>query len=245
MELYIIRHGQSANNASSDITLRSNDPPLTDLGKAQAEKLAEWLAQGNIRLPWTDPDTGFTRNDAVPSFNFDHLYCSAMYRAMQTTQPISAALGIQPEVWIDIHESGGIYLEQDGQFIGYPGKTRSEISGEFPHYVLPDRLTDAGWWRVEDGHEERGAFYGRAIRVAGELRRRAHDPYYADKRIGIVTHGTFIDALLKAFFNMLPSRQMYFMHYNTAMTRLDFRADDVVLTRCVNRVDHLPSELIS
>jgi broad specificity phosphatase PhoE len=167
-----------------------------------------------------------------------------MYRAMQTAHPISQALGVTPEVWIDIHEHGGIYLEQDGGFVGYPGKTRSEILGEFPHFVLPDHVTDNGWWRVEDGHEERGTFYGRAIRVALELRRRAQESTETKQRIGIITHGTFIDALLKAFFNLLPSRAMYFLHYNTAITRLDFN-EHGVLVRCINRVDHLPSDMIS
>ncbi len=244
MELYIIRHGQSTNNALEDSTTRSHDPALTDLGKTQAAHIAAWFAAGELRIPWTDPDTGFTRNDPLPAFTFDHLYTSAMYRALQTAQPIGAALGVTPEVWIDIHEHGGIYLEQPDGIIGYPGRTRTEITGEFENYVLPESLTDQGWWRPEQGHEERGAFYGRAIRVAVELRQRAEDPATTHERIAIVTHGTFIDALLKAFFNILPSRAFFFLHYNTAVTRLDF-SERGMLVRCMNRVDHLTEDLIS
>ncbi len=244
MELYIIRHGQSTNNANPDNMARVYDPSLSELGLAQADALAKWFASGDVRIPWTDPDTGYTRNDPMPSFNFDHLYCSAMYRAMQTAAPIGQALNITPEVWIDIHEHGGIYLEQPDGIVGYPGRTRSQILQEFPHYVLPEGVTEQGWWKVENGHEERGVFYGRAIRVAMELRRRAEDPEWQDQRLGIVTHGTFIDALLKAFLNMLPSRNFFFLHYNTAITRLDF-SERGVLVRCMNRVDHLPANMIS
>lgn len=245
MELYIIRHGQSVNNAMPDATERHFDPALTDLGMAQSQKLADWLASGDLRIPWTDPETSFTRLDPIPSFTFDRLYCSAMYRAMLTTQPVAKALNITPEIWVDIHEHGGMYLESpDGVITGYPGRTRAEIVAEFPHYTLPDTITDQGWWRMENGHEERGAFYGRAIRVAMELRRRAENPDNVNQRIGIITHGTFIDALIKAFLNMLPSRAFYFLHYNTALTRLDFD-ERGVLIRCTNRIDHLPNDMIS
>jgi len=245
MELYIIRHGQSTNNALLDVSTRHHDPALTDLGKRQSEKLAEWLAAGDLRIPWSDPDTGFTRLDPIPEFKFDHLYCSAMYRAMLTALPVSQALGINPEIWIDIHEHGGMYLEAaDGTITGYPGRTREEISAEFPQYAVPSDVTEKGWYRMENGHEERGTFYGRAIRVANEIRRRAEDPETMNDRIGIITHGTFIDALIKAFLNMLPSRSFFFLHYNTAITRLDFN-DRGVLMRCTNRIDHLPNDMIS
>jgi len=171
-----------------------------------------------------------------------------MYRALQTAQPVAAALGVQPEVWIDIHEHGGIYLEQPDGIIGHPGMSRTQMLSEFPCYTLPEPVTDQGWWRVADGHEERGAFYGRAIRVALELRQRAEGTsdgsHTADERIAIITHGTFMDALLKALFNMLPTRSMFFLHYNTAITRIDFSARGL-LVRCINRIDHLPAELIS
>ena len=46
MELFIIRHGQSGNNALANIRDRSVDPPLTDLGERQAEMLGEYVARG-------------------------------------------------------------------------------------------------------------------------------------------------------------------------------------------------------
>ena len=48
MILYYIRHGQSANNAlwdsSGSSEGRSDDPPLTPVGEAQAQHVAKWLA---------------------------------------------------------------------------------------------------------------------------------------------------------------------------------------------------------
>ena len=42
MELYIIRHGQSTNNAlGEDITNRVMDAPLTDLGHQQAQLVGQ------------------------------------------------------------------------------------------------------------------------------------------------------------------------------------------------------------
>jgi broad specificity phosphatase PhoE len=242
MELYIIRHGQSTNNALEDESKRVADAPLTDLGKQQAELLAAYLADGTNRDRWVNPATGYSRPEEDRGFGITHLYCSAMYRSLQTTRPVAQALGIQPEVWIDIHEHGGIYLEQPDGIVGFSGKTRAEIMSEFPDYLLPDSLGDAGWWDQKVGQESLSAAQGRAIKVAGELRRRAS----SNEGIAIISHGTFIDALLKALFNQLPSRQFYYLHYNTAITRIDFSGDkDRLLVRYVNRTAHLPNELVS
>ena len=46
MELYIIRHAQSSNNALADERERVCDPHLTELGRQQAELLAAHLAAG-------------------------------------------------------------------------------------------------------------------------------------------------------------------------------------------------------
>jgi broad specificity phosphatase PhoE len=240
MELFIIRHGQSQNNVV-DESQRTIDPLLTDLGKQQAEKLAEFLS--NNRDVEFNAGSGFSGGEPSQNFGITHLYCSAMHRALQTAAPLSRALGLHPEVWIDVHEQGGLYLTQEGVSTGYPGKTRREILGEFPDYVLPATLTDAGWYDAVRGYEEMHASAGRAIKVAMELRRRAAGEF-KDARVAIVTHGTFIDLLLKAFMGQLPNRQYYFTHYNTAITRLDFRGE-YMLMRYVNRVDHLPHEMIS
>lgn len=243
MELYIIRHGQSANNALADESQRTYDPGLTDVGKQQAQHLADFLAERIGRDPVDSPGGGGTIHQQTRKTGFAHLYCSAMHRALLTAAPVGRALGIKPEVWIDIHEQGGMYLEQADGYVGYPGRTRAEILNEFPDYVLPETITEQGWYNQAHGHEMAYEGAGRAIKVALELRRRARDEA-ADERIGIITHGTFTDLLIKALLGQLPNRQFFFAHYNTGFTRIDFERD-IFVVRYTNRIEHLPPELIT
>ena len=46
MQLYIVRHAQSTNNALADIRDRVCDPTLTELGERQAEIVGGHLAAG-------------------------------------------------------------------------------------------------------------------------------------------------------------------------------------------------------
>ncbi len=241
MILYIIRHAQSFNNALRDMSQRVADPPLTELGHRQAELVAEHLARGislEQSIGESDEDT---RTFSRKGYGISRLYCSAMSRSLQTARPIGRAIGLKPEIWQDIHEHGGIYLEHADErgVIGYPGLTRSKILADFPDYVLPETITEEGWWT--GGQEDWPGCHGRALKVVAELARLAE----SDERIGLVSHGGFIDALLKALLNQLPSRHFYYSHFNTAITRIDFLADGILKFRYLNRIGHLPPELIS
>jgi broad specificity phosphatase PhoE len=235
MQLYIIRHGQSTNNALTDDRERVCDAPLTGLGRRQAKRVTQHLAAETRLVPW-EADSSNPRG-----YNITRLYCSPMWRALQTAQPIGQALSLAPRVWIDLHEYGGIYLDhgEAGGIVGYPGKTRSEILAQFPNYVLPEGITEQGWWHQE--HEDRSACQARAIRVAQELQKWAD----CDERIALVTHGSFMADLLKALLNGLPNRRVHYHHYNTAISRIDFRSGGHIHVRYLNRVDHIPRELIS
>ncbi len=232
MEIFIIRHGQSANNALTDITRRSKDPLLTEIGKKQAEIVGPFLAQGrHLNLA--------ERQNGRPFL--DHLYCSPMIRCLQTARPIGQALGLVPEVWVDIHEQGGIFLDHGGErgVMGYPGQTRSQILEEFPDYVLPDQVGAEGWWNK--GFEEIHLCHGRAIGVAHALHQRAGE----ERRIGLVSHGGFIDALLKALGRQLPGDGLHYDHYNTAITRVHLAPEGRVAVKYMNQVDHLPDGLVT
>ncbi|MEW5961616.1 MAG: histidine phosphatase family protein [Chloroflexota bacterium] len=244
MELYIIRHAQSINNALTDIRERVMDPALTELGWRQARAIAHHLATGvnpEMSVGATEEDTSVRRRQG---YGLTRLYCSAMHRSLQTAQPIGEALGLQPEVWVDIHEHGGIYLDHGEacRLVGYPGKTRAEILAEFPNYILPDEITGAGWWNRD--FEDWPACQGRAIRVAGQLRELA--PRLGEQeRVAMVSHGGFISALLKALLDTLPASGFFFHHFNTAMTRVDFRTDGRLDVRYLNRIPHLSLEMVS
>ena len=232
MELFLIRHGQSANNALGDVKGRDKDPELTELGEKQAEHLATHLAAGEHL-------SSGERMEDRPLF--DRLYCSPMIRAMWTAAPVGKKLGIVPKVWVDIHEMGGIYLDHGGErgTVGYPGQTRGEMASRFPGYALPDEVGEGGWWR--GGMESFHAGQGRAIGVAGVLRERAAE----EIRIGLVSHGGFGSCLLQALGRQLPADGFYYEQNNTAITRVSFLADGLIILRYLNRVDHLPEELLS
>ncbi len=162
MKLFIIRHAESANNhLALDLTYdeymhhRSVEPPLTELGVRQAEVLAQHLAQG------PNPEQ-FREELSSPrsAYGITHLYCSPMLRALQTALPVAQALGLQPEIWIDIHEHGGMFLgnprSDDGLTI-HPGLTRTEILTDFPGYCLPDAISEDGWWN--SGYEDMPGCY--------------------------------------------------------------------------------------
>ena len=95
MELYLIRHGQSQNNAWGDNEKRVADPTLTEMGHEQAQRVAEHVRDADQL--GVEPGEGY---------GFDRLFCSAMLRTLQTTAPIAQALGLTPEIWLDWHEEG-------------------------------------------------------------------------------------------------------------------------------------------
>ena len=69
MDLFIIRHGQSANNALANIKDRQVDPPLTDLGVQQANELARFLMDGDIP-ELTDPGAA---NNKIKMLSLIHI----------------------------------------------------------------------------------------------------------------------------------------------------------------------------
>lgn len=234
MQLYIIRHAQSTNNALPDERDRVCDPPLTSLGWRQAETLARHLA---TRADLEPPRPSRPRPAGYP---IQRLYCSAMLRALQTAQPIAAALGLTPTVWPDIHECGGVYLDDtNGGKTGQPGLGRSAILADFPGYELPETLAEEGWY--SGGFEEREARLERARRVAADLYRQRE----SDETVALVSHGDFIKTLLRVLFHQPPDIAIAYYHYNTAISRLDLRADGYLDVHYLNRVEHLPPDLIS
>ena len=241
MDLFIIRHGQSANNALADSRNWHVDPPLTGLGKQQAQLLADHLATGDFH-DWVYNPTSWTSELQLrKGFGITSLYCSPMYRSLQTAEPVGHALGLSPQVWIDIHEEGGMFLDHRGAEgrVGYPGRTRSEISAEFPSFQLPPAITEEGWWN--QGYEEAPATAGRAIRVSKQLRGMAD----SEERIAIISHGGIIDFLMKAFFGQLPGEHIRYRHQNTAITLLNLGLGAPIGLVFLNRVDHLAPELVS
>jgi 2,3-bisphosphoglycerate-dependent phosphoglycerate mutase len=246
MHLYIIRHAQSSNNALPDERCRVHDPLLTGLGWRQAELLAQHLAHGVSREPghpMTTPGTvgNSPKGLQAAGYGITRLFCSPMWRSLQTAQVVGPALGLTPEVWIDIHEQGGIWLDHsDGRGItGYPGITRRALRTAFPDYAIPEALTDEGWWR--GAHEESAACRARAERVAQTL---CSWPPGKD-RIAIITHGAFITYLINTLLAVPHPQAISYHHDNCGISLVSFRPESRLSVRYLNRLDHLPPEMIT
>jgi len=237
MQLYIIRHAQSVNNALDDQRYRVSDPLLTEVGHRQAAMLAEHLAHGAGRFtPSTNPTSA-----TGGAYGITRLFCSPMMRALQTARPVSQALGLHPEIWVEIHEYGGIWLDHgDGSGIrGYPGLTREGIEAELPGCSIPEGVTEHGWWR--GAQEEPEPYLARAAWVVDTL----HSWAARDERIAIVTHGAFIDGLLNTLLKVARVQPVYYHHDNTGITLIDFRRAGKLSIRFLNRLDHLPPEMVT
>ena len=108
MELYLIRHAQSENNAlyasSGSFEGRHIDPTLSKKGQAQANLLARFLARGEPSVKTDEYDT-FNRR----GFDITHIYCSLLRRSIETALAISKTLNLPAVADNDLHEWGGVF----------------------------------------------------------------------------------------------------------------------------------------
>jgi broad specificity phosphatase PhoE len=238
MQLLLIRHAESANNLLATqhpmpayMQLRSPDPGITERGVEQADLLARHLGKG---------DHGIT-----------DIYVSPMLRALQTARPTVAALDLSPRLWVAIHEDGGMFTGDPrvpDTVRSHPGMTRADFLRDHPEFELVDEITDDGWWTA--GWEDLAACQARAIRVAADLNHRAQEEHARagephESVVALVSHGIFLDALIKALFGHLPDRRHHYHLNNTALTLLDFTPSGRILLRYLNRTEHLPPDLIT
>lgn len=245
MELYFIRHGQSVNNANWDNPeyQESPDPTLTQIGREQAEILAEFLKKNQTR---TNDQAWNVQNRY--GFGLTHIYTSLMERAAFTAAPIAQALDIPLIAWKEIHEEGGIYSREKGRTQYLPGHPRSFFMENFRTLTLPDDLDETGWWnRPFEAEEERQP---RADQVFAELLSRHRDQEgQPEQRVALVSHGGFFMRLLSAVLK-LPWRQAahglksWFLLNNCSISRFDIRGEEITVAY-VNRTEFLPDELIT
>src|SRR5205823_8449306 len=87
MKIYVVRHGQSTHNANQDIP-HNPDPPLTVLGREQAQMTANALWEARL--------------GAVA------LYASPQRRALETAFALQQALQLAPHILPDLCEAGGL-----------------------------------------------------------------------------------------------------------------------------------------
>lgn len=247
MQLLLIRHAESANNelaARLDhpeyMHTRTPDPQLTRRGFAQARALTGYL---------TDDRAVGVPIGGAGRFGIAEIYVSPMLRALQTARPFVQALDVKARTWIDLHEQGGLFHgdpEADDAVVNYPGLTLADFARDHPEFETIDTITEAGWW--QGGYEDLASCRGRAARVATELHDRARHAEHTGQAptVALVSHGIFLDSLLKALFGHgdTDTRQYYFLN-NAAITHVDLTGTGRLDLRFHNRTEHLPPELIS
>jgi 2,3-bisphosphoglycerate-dependent phosphoglycerate mutase len=235
MQLLLIRHAESGNNFLATqhrfadyLRLRSPDPSITERGFVQADALARHVEK---------VDYGIT-----------DMFVSPMLRAVQTARPMVQVLGLKPRMWVAIHEDGGMFTgdpDEPESLSGYPGLTRTDFARDHPEFELVDEITDDGWSTT--GWEDRAGCHARAIRVAADLVRRAETERAQGTTsvVALVSHGTFLDALIKALFGHLPDERHHYFLNNTALSLLDFSRPGRIRLAYLNRTEHLPHELVT
>jgi 2,3-bisphosphoglycerate-dependent phosphoglycerate mutase len=219
MDLYIIRHAESENNARP-VEERIHDPGLTPLGHRQAENLIK-------RLHPIEP----TR-----------ILVSPFRRTLETIAPYLKKTGGVADTWIDLHEQGGVMRGVDEtKFEGRPGMTRDEIQAGFPYIQLSDEIDHTGWWKCRP-YEAFDETTARADRVFEQIRGEfAH----TQERVALITHGLFMRFLMSAFMNIPCAGYECFDNFtNTSVTKFSMTASRTLLA-LMNCVRHLPDHWIT
>jgi len=245
MRLYLIRHGQSENNALWDREglreERHPDPELTDLGHQQARRLARFLTDNSSSGSPSGLVSSY-RNDTehVEGFDLTHLYCSPMIRAVDTGMYIARALEMPLVIWEDVHEVGGIFREDEtGLEIGLPGNDRAYLRARYEDLILPgDGWGQEGWWNRPFEQREQ-----RLLRAQRFVRDLMCQHGGTDDCVAVVSHAGFCNYALAVVLDWPNRGRNGFRINNAAITRIDLR--DQVSVVYTNRTDFLPRELIS
>ena len=213
--LYLVRHGESYNNAVP-LAQRVCDPPLTELGQKQAAKLGERIRQ-EFHHPAVSADSN---QEMSPAPTLDRVYTSAFLRTMQTIYPTTQLTGATPVIWTDLFEVGGCFDGHlPGQTTGRPGMTHKEIASQFSTYQIPADIDENGWYKSKP-RETPELAEARATRVVQQLFERYHGNQI---NVMCVIHGDLIRMLMR---NLVPEQPDYGtdVTHNTSVTQLRFTA---------------------
>lgn len=165
MQLYLIRHAQSQNNALPE-GQRVEDPPITEIGHEQARRLA----------------------GVLPELELTSLVTSPFLRTLQTTEHLRQTTRLTPYVRPELHERGGCMAGPSVEvMVGRPGLSREQILAQFPGYEIAPEIDGQGWWRSQP-YESLELAQLRAQRLLDDtLAQYAH----TDARVGYVMHADF------------------------------------------------------
>lgn len=261
LNVYILRHAESSNNAKGahDVRVdgaspakkskvseaasakqREPDPALTDRGIAQAEAAARLFS----RIA-KDPA-------AALSLRPSRIFVSGLSRALETCVPIARSLSLDPELEMMLHEEGGVFEgprrgRGDGQWPQRHGLNAEKMRQLVPNAKGLESVPDKGWWRGD--MEDSESVTVRANQCVEWLWSLA-DAQESPGAIICVSHGLFMDRWLKALLGMNPTdARNWFLTANCAYWLIGLRLDQsaavprqTLLLAC-NVVDHIPMSI--
>lgn len=222
MQLFLIRHAESANNARPPYE-RVEDPAITAVGRLQTQHLAQW-----------------TR-----TLRIDELITSPFLRTIQTTLQMIDGSDHQVNIWHDVFERGGCFRGHGPCATeGGMGLGRSAILRHFQENsvdcVIDDTISEQGWWggRQRENDQE-------VLERADQVTQRFIDTFGANQQnIVAVIHADFKRWLLRVMLGDVVDPDHFGPLRNTGITKLNYDGQRWQLD-WFNSVSHLPARLIT
>ncbi len=195
MQLYLIRHAESENNARPG-HLRVEDPAITATGQLQAKHLAQWLT----------------------TLKFDLLVTSPFLRTLQTTRAVLEHSSCATEIWHDVFERGGCYRGfGDDACEGGPGLGLGDLRRLMPEATIDTSILETGWWgsRRRETHQE-------AVARAELVEKRFIQTLQRCEVLVAVIHADFKRLLLTQMLRGITDATALGPMRNTGITKVDY-----------------------
>ncbi|MEM6469404.1 MAG: histidine phosphatase family protein [Planctomycetota bacterium] len=221
MELYLIRHAESGNNALPTYR-RVEDPPITAVGGLQADHLAAWLE----------------------TLSADVFITSPFLRTLQTAKAVLERVRWDLRIWHNVYERGGCFRGyKPGEISGRPGLGRSGILRQLsPHESrcrLDETIREEGWHENTEQETD-----DQAIRRTREVCERLVSELDDNSVVVLLIHADLKRLMLDHLLGTNINVQLLGNTRNTSVTRLNYSGGDWQLDY-FNSVSHLPAKLIT
>lgn len=220
LELYLIRHGESASNAGIDTDMEEElraDPPLSDKGKREAELLGEYFKD----------------------FPLDALLSSGMRRTMHTANEVAIRQPENGSQQIEVHK---IFTEC-GTGEGSRNRPIEEIKKDIPA-VIPAEGTDG----TQTMFYSKGHTDAQLLERGKEAIKYLRDRFHSGEKVMVVAHAAFNTFMLYAALGMSCEQIFDPSFFNTSITKIIFFKEGTgsfgdVHLEYHNNVPHLIEEM--